>query len=46
MRDIIIQGLSIAVVSSFFIGVGLRILLAKRPVIEGSGGRRSHSLCH
>ena len=35
MRDIIIQGLSIAIVSSFFIGMGLRILLAKRPVIEG-----------
>jgi hypothetical protein len=33
MRDIIIQGLSLAVVSSLFIAGGLRILLAKRPFI-------------
>ena len=33
MRDIIIQGLSLAVFSSLFIAGGLRILLAKRPFI-------------
>ena len=33
MRDIIIQGLGLAVVSSLFIAEGLRILLAKRPFI-------------
>ena len=45
MRDIIIQAVSFAFLSSFYIALGLRVLLAKNPFIGSQLWIRSHKFC-